>query len=150
MHIRYNLKQRTLQLLTWPWNKLQKFGKTLSIFIFHPVGVVCVDDGWFKQPHLARNRLIGLWGWVRLHTCSTLRNQRAQDQPAITPGRDRLHGNMEHQAMYYYKPYNNLASTPPPWVLVCWAQLKSPRWRAALVIVALLLYFMLPHWLKYW
>ena len=25
--------------------------------------------GGFKQPHLARVRLIGLWGWVRLHTC---------------------------------------------------------------------------------
>ena len=22
---------------------------------------VCVDDGWFKQPHLARLRLIWLW-----------------------------------------------------------------------------------------
>ena len=29
---------------------------------------VCVNDGWLKQPHLARGRLIGLWGWSRLHT----------------------------------------------------------------------------------
>ena len=37
---------------------------------------------WFKQPHLARVRLIGLWVWVRLHTCCTLSHQCARlDQP---------------------------------------------------------------------
>ena len=36
---------------------------------------VCVVDGWFKQPHLARVRLIGLWGRVRLHTCYALSHQ---------------------------------------------------------------------------
>ena len=41
---------------------------------------VCVDDGWFKQ---SRVRLIGLSGWVRLHTCCTLSNQCARVQPAI-------------------------------------------------------------------
>ena len=30
---------------------------------------------WFNQPHLAGVRLIGLWGWVRLHTCCALSNQ---------------------------------------------------------------------------
>ena len=36
--------------------------------------------GWwrFKQSHLAWVRLIGLWGWVRLHTCCALANQCAQ------------------------------------------------------------------------
>ena len=37
---------------------------------------------WFKQPLLGRVALIGLWGWVRLHTCSTLSNQCAQVKPA--------------------------------------------------------------------
>ena len=45
---------------------------------------VCVVDGWLKQPHLARVRLIGLCGWVRLHTCCTLSNQCSQVKPAIT------------------------------------------------------------------
>ena len=27
---------------------------------------VCVEDGWFKQPHLAWLRLIRPWSWVRL------------------------------------------------------------------------------------
>ena len=35
---------------------------------------VCVGDGWLKQPHLARVRLSGLWGWVWLHTCCALSN----------------------------------------------------------------------------
>ena len=30
-------------------------------------GVSVVDD-WLRQPHLARVRLIGLWGWLRLHS----------------------------------------------------------------------------------
>ena len=30
--------------------------------------IVCVEDGWFNQPALARVSLIRLWGWVRLHT----------------------------------------------------------------------------------
>ena len=42
MHIRYNLKQRTLQLLTWPWNKLQKFGKTLSAYLYFILWELCV------------------------------------------------------------------------------------------------------------
>ena len=29
---------------------------------------VCVYDGCFKQPHLGRVGLTGLWGWVRLHS----------------------------------------------------------------------------------
>ena len=27
-----------------------------------------MDDGWLRQPHLARVRLSALWGWVELHT----------------------------------------------------------------------------------
>ena len=34
-----------------------------------------MDYGWFNQPHLARVRRIGLWGWLRLHTCFALSNQ---------------------------------------------------------------------------
>ena len=40
--------------------------------------IMCVDDGWFKQPHLAESD-----GWVRLHTCCTLSDQCAQVTPAI-------------------------------------------------------------------
>ena len=36
--------------------------------------VVCVENSWFKQPHLVRVRLIGFLGWVGLHSCCTLRN----------------------------------------------------------------------------
>ena len=36
---------------------------------------MCSAEVWFNQPHLARVRLIGLWGWVRLHTCCALSNQ---------------------------------------------------------------------------
>ncbi|CAL8243409.1 unnamed protein product [Lota lota] len=59
---------------------------------------VCVDDGWFKQPHLARVRLIGVWSWVRLHTCCTLSNQCAQVKPAITTHSRRAlrHRSMKH------------------------------------------------------
>ena len=39
------------------------------------VASVCVHDGWLKQLHLARVRLIGLWGRVRLHTCYTSKQQ---------------------------------------------------------------------------
>ena len=42
-------------------------------------------DGWFKQPHLGKVRLIGLLDWVWLHTCCTLTNQCAQVKPAIPP-----------------------------------------------------------------
>ena len=43
---------------------------------------VCVDNGWFKQPHRAQSDWsLGLW--VRLHTCCTLRNQCGQVKPAI-------------------------------------------------------------------
>ena len=34
---------------------------------------VCADDVWLKQPHLAPS-LIGLLGWVMLHTCCALSN----------------------------------------------------------------------------
>ena len=33
---------------------------------------VCVVDSYFKQPHLAQVRWLGLWGQVRLHTCGAL------------------------------------------------------------------------------
>ena len=42
----------------------------------------CVDDGWFKQSHLTQGRLIGLLGWVRLHTCCTLINVHRLNQPS--------------------------------------------------------------------
>ena len=45
---------------------------------------VWVDAGWFQQPHLARVRLIGLWGWVRLHTCCALTHHGTQVKPAIS------------------------------------------------------------------
>ena len=44
-------------------------------------GGQCVDDGQFQQPHLAES---GLWGWLRLHTCSTLSNQCARVEPALS------------------------------------------------------------------
>ena len=37
----------------------------------------CVDDGHFREDHLAQVRIIGLWGWVRLHTCCALSKQCA-------------------------------------------------------------------------
>ena len=40
----------------------------VGFVLFIAICGVCVEDGWFEQPHLARVRLIGLWGWVRLHT----------------------------------------------------------------------------------
>ena len=45
---------------------------------------VGAEAGWLKQPHLARVRLIGLWGWVKLHTCCILSNQYAQVKPATS------------------------------------------------------------------
>ena len=45
-------------------------------------GVVVVD-GWFKQPQLARVRLIELWGWVRLHTCRVMQYHGTQVKPAF-------------------------------------------------------------------
>jgi hypothetical protein len=38
--------------------------------ILYRMWTVCVDDGWLKQPHLARVKPIRLGGWVRLHTCA--------------------------------------------------------------------------------
>ena len=46
-------------------------------------GSVCVDYGWFEQPHPTQVRLIGLWGWLRLHAFCTLSNQCVQVKPAI-------------------------------------------------------------------
>ena len=43
---------------------LQCKGRTTPV-----CGGVCVDYGWIMKPHLAKGRLIGLWGLVRLHTC---------------------------------------------------------------------------------
>ena len=59
-------------------------GMQMTLFSKNPFMGVCVDDCWFKQPNLARVRLIGLWGWVRLHTCFALRNQYTQVKPSIT------------------------------------------------------------------
>ena len=44
---------------------------------------VVVVDGWFKQPQLARVRLIELWGWVRLHTCRVMQYHGTQVKPAF-------------------------------------------------------------------
>ena len=60
----------------------------------------CVDDGWFKQPPLPRVRLFGLWGWVRLPSCCTLRDQCAQVKSAITT-HTQLNDNIERQVMYH-------------------------------------------------
>ena len=40
-----------------------------------------MDDGWFKQSHLG---LIGLWGWVRLHTLHCLPRERVALPQAIS------------------------------------------------------------------
>ena len=45
---------------------------------------VCVCACVCGGRRLARVRLIGLFGWVGLHTCRTLSNQCAQVKPAIT------------------------------------------------------------------
>ena len=64
-----------------------------------------VEAGWLKQPHLARARLIGLWGWVKLHTCCILSNQCAQVKPATsthTRGRDVLHGTQMSSSEHHW------------------------------------------------
>ena len=43
---------------------------------------MAADDGRYWQPHLARVRLIALWGRAGLHTCFTLSHQWAQVEPA--------------------------------------------------------------------
>ena len=47
-------------------------------------GGVSGVDGWFKQPHLNRVRLIRLWARARLHTCGARGNQCTQAKPAVT------------------------------------------------------------------
>ena len=64
----------------------------------HSVGV-CVDDGWFKQPHLARGRRIELWGWVSLHNCCTVSDQVEPAITAHTQEMSNVHGNMDHQVI---------------------------------------------------
>ena len=58
-----------------------------------------MDGGWFKQPHPARVRLIGIW--VRPQVWCTLNDQCTQVKPA-TPYTlteiDPLHGHIEHQS----------------------------------------------------
>ena len=58
----------------------------LVVFGKGAVGIcgVCVDDGWLKQPHLARVRLIEPWGWVGQYISSALSDQCGQLKPAIT------------------------------------------------------------------
>jgi hypothetical protein len=51
---------------------------------------VCVDEGWLKQPHLARVRLIGLWGWVRLHSCCALSNHQTLRERCMATRSTRL------------------------------------------------------------
>ena len=69
-------------LFVW-LRKRMKSGKIKRTIVIHhqsseaAVGVC----GWFKQP---RPSPIRLWGWVRLHTCCTSSNQRAQVKPAFT------------------------------------------------------------------
>ncbi|CAL8387922.1 unnamed protein product [Boreogadus saida] len=74
---------------------------------------VCVDAGWLKQPHLARGRLIRLWGWVRPHSCPPQVGQ------AITTrsGRALLHGSMEHQG--HASTPANLTINRLPTTLLC-------------------------------
>ena len=83
---------------------------------------MCVDDGRFKQPHLAPVRLIGLWGWVTLHTC-TISNQCAPHLNISThvQGETLLHSNIKHRVVY--QPYNKTCfqhhnpSSGEKWVL---------------------------------
>ena len=42
----------------------------VSRFLDGDCGSVCVVDGCLEQPHLALVRLLGLWGWLTLHTCA--------------------------------------------------------------------------------
>ena len=91
---------------------------------------VCVEYGWFKQPHLAESD--GLWGWLRLHTCCILSNQWAQVKPAIsTHTREFSWMAVEHPC---YVHYQTVANKPDfhqlkPASYVRRSQEKSPRRR---------------------
>jgi hypothetical protein len=76
-----------------------------------------MDEGWFKQPHLAQTL-----GWVRLLSCCTLTNQCAEVKPAITNHTVReMHGSIEHQVMHQWRP----TPPPPPCVLVWRSPLEA-------------------------
>ncbi|CAL8287942.1 unnamed protein product [Boreogadus saida] len=47
---------------------------------------MCIDDGWFKQPHLALVGLIGLWGWCGGAQRCTGEGPGTSDQPAASQG----------------------------------------------------------------
>jgi len=61
----------------------------MNITIYMYMWSVCEIGSRFKQPRLARVRLIRLWGWVRLYTCGPLGNQGIQDKPAINQSHSR-------------------------------------------------------------
>ena len=97
----------------------------------------CVDDGWFNQPHPAES--IGLWGWVRLHTCCTLNNSMCN---RLNPPSPQTHSGRS-PALRHGDPLSctsvcNLTihlcsyttTTLRPW-RSGGAQLESPGWSAA-------------------
>ena len=76
------------------------------------------QNGWFEQHHLARVRLIGLWGQLRLHTCCTDRSHRLH--PTISRhSRTSPACKMEHlcqvslSANHYNKPAFNSTTLRP-------------------------------------
>ena len=98
------------------------FYSFFSAIFRDPVGV-CVDDGSFKQPHLAPDSLIGLWGWM---SCTPVAywaiSGHRMNQPSPHTLRERSPA-WQHVAapcsiIYYLR-------LPPPWVLVWRSPVKS-------------------------
>ena len=105
---------------------------------------VCVDDGWFKQPGLAWDRLIRLWRWGRQHTCCALSNLCSQVKPAInthTHTRDRSNMVALITCFIYNCDLNsakNCFSTTPPSSLILE---KPPRRCVALNYIKCIIIF---------
>ena len=94
---------------------------------------VRVVDGWLKKPHLLRVTLIGLWGWVKLHTCRALSNQCAQVIITTHTQEALLAGSTDHH-LYESLSSNstiNRLPTSPACVSVWRSPQKPPRWRVA-------------------
>ena len=50
--------------ITWNPSAYSTWVLSPTVMLKRQCGV-CVDGGWLRQPHLAQDRLIWFWGWVR-------------------------------------------------------------------------------------
>jgi len=107
-------------ILAYCWNDISNVKKTSQKCRNNITR--CRECVWLvagvKQTHLARVRLIGLWGWVGLHTCGALSNQaHPHTHSGLSP--DMSASPPAHQTIHAVH-LGNKPDLPSTCVLSCW------------------------------